>query len=119
MHEKHIPGALAGATGAEMQSVADSDNHTARWAADASRIASAVYGCAPANRLPLIELTFDHLCAGPPAFAADHDAMDWARRWAEIASRAERKAYCLATFEVMAAHDQRAFLAYVTGRAAA
>ena len=94
-------------------------DHTARWAIDASHIVSAVYACAPANRLPLIELTFEHLCAGTPNFAADHDAMDWARRWAEVASRRECKAYALACFEALAERDQQAFLAYVTGRAAA
>lgn len=90
-----------------------------RWAADALRIVSAVYACARENRLPLIEATFEHLRAGPPAFATEWDAMAWARCWAEIASRAERKAYALACFETLAESDQRAFLACVTGRAAA
>ena len=113
------PGALAGATGVIEKSIEDLADCIARWTVDASCITSAVYACAPENRLPLIEATYEHLCAGAPVFAADQDAMTWARCWAEIASRAERKAYALACFEAMPAHDQRAFLAYVTGRAAA
>ena len=84
-----------------------------------ARIVAAVYGCAPKNRLPLIEAAFEHLRAGTPAFATDFDAMDWARRWAEIASRAERKAYALACYEALAPADQAAFLGYIGGRAAA
>ena len=90
-----------------------------RWAADTARIVGAVYACARENRLPLIEATFEHLRAGEPAFATDWDAMDWARRWAQIASRAERKAYALACFEALAEPDRLAFLDYVSGRAAA
>ena len=45
--------------------------------------------------------------------------MDWARRWAEVASPRERKAYCLACFEAMSERDQQAFLAYIDGRMAA
>ena len=109
-----------GQDSADAQSNAsDSERGEVRWSADIARIVWAVYNCAPANRLPLIEATFDHLRAGAPAFATDWDAMDWARRWAEIASRAERKAYALACFEALDRQDQEAFLAYVGGRAAA
>lgn len=39
--------------------------------------------------------------------------MEDARWWAGLASRAERKAYCLAAFESMPEADQAAFLQHV------
>ncbi len=41
------------------------------------------------------------------------NAMDDARWWAGLASRGERKAYCLAAFEAMPPADQAAFLHHV------
>ncbi|OYX45235.1 MAG: hypothetical protein B7Z02_01280 [Rhodobacterales bacterium 32-67-9] len=41
------------------------------------------------------------------------NAMDDARWWASLASRRERKAYCLAAFEAMPPADQSAFLRHV------
>jgi hypothetical protein len=51
-----------------------------------------------------------------PAFGTE---MEDARWWASIASRRERKAYCLACFEAMPPADQQGFLAHVQRRAAA
>lgn len=115
--EKEKPGALAGATGLNSKS-ANYEDDTTQWLDDASRIGAAIDACNPKNRLPLVEMAFEYLCAGAPGFATDQDAMTWARCWAGIASRAERKAYALACFEALAEPDRQAFLAHV-GRAAA
>lgn len=90
-----------------------------RREAKAQALIDAAIACDPADRLPFLEAIIEGLSAGAPAFATDWDAMDWARRWAEIASRAERKAYALACFETLSPTDQAAFLSYVSGRAAA
>lgn len=45
-----------------------------------------------------------------PAFLAP---MDDARWWASLASRAERKAYALASYEALSSEDQAAFRAYI------
>ena len=52
-------------------------------------------------------------CAGLDPAAAE------AAFWADTASPAERKAYCLATFNRMPLNEQMAFLDYVQGRSAA
>lgn len=91
------------------------ENTADRWAADAAILAATVYVLTPENRLPLIELTFEHLSAGPPAFATDQDAADWAPRWVEIASLREQKFLLWAIFHHLPEHDRQAFLACVTG----
>lgn len=53
--------------------------------------------------------------APPPPFL---NVMDDARWWADLASRSERKAYCLAAFEAMPPADQSAFLRHVQREAA-
>lgn len=51
--------------------------------------------------------------AGPP-LPPWFNVMDDARWWAGCASRRERKAYALASFEAMAPQDRAAFLEHVT-----
>ncbi len=51
----------------------------------------------------------------PPLF----NAMDDASHWAANANSEELEAYCLASFNRMAPHRQRAFLDFVQGRVAA
>jgi hypothetical protein len=51
-----------------------------------------------------------------PAFLG---GMDDARFWASMASRSERKAYALASFEAMTAKDRAAFTRHITGGRAA
>lgn len=80
----------------------------------------AVLAIDQADRLAVLDSIRDqYLHDNAPAFVVDNDAMGWARCWAEIASRAERKAYALACFEALDRRDQEAFLAYVNGRVAA
>lgn len=102
-----------------MAAAADADAREACFLADAGRLIRAVLECAPENRLPLVEATYHELRAGVPDFAIRNDEWLWARRWAEIASRAERKAYCLATFNALAPEDQARFLAHVGQEVAA
>ncbi|WP_415391596.1 hypothetical protein [Paracoccus sp. SJTW-4] len=109
--KNEIFGALTAAT--------DADANEARFLADAGRLIRAVLECAPENRLPLVEATYHELRAGVPDFAIRGDEWLWARRWAEIASRTERKAYCLATFNTLAPEDQARFLAHVRQEVAA
>lgn len=78
----------------------------------------AVLACDPRDRIPLLERFIEAMRPGAsiPAFSG---IMAEARDWAAWASRAELKAYALASFEAMGPRDQAAFLAHIDRRAAA
>lgn len=130
--EKETPGALAGASEGKDSQIVQRQCPTAGQ--DASEFAAiifrdligggllvrAVLALEAGDRLEVLDsLRADLLAENEPPFAPDHQAMTWARGWAEIASRAERKAYALACFEALAPADQSAFLDYLRGRVAA
>lgn len=93
------------------------DDNTRREVA-AGNLAAATLNCDPSDRLELLELLHEALRRGFP-ITAFGSVMDEAAFWADGASPAERKAYCLACFNRMPARDQAAFLDYVQGRSAA
>ena len=84
----------------------------------ASELVSALLNCAPEDRVPFLALQLDQLRPGWPQSLLI-DLMREARWWVTNASRAERKAYCLACYEGVPEDDKRSFVAYVTGRAMA
>lgn len=84
----------------------------------ASRLSAAIVACHPDDREGLLEAALDHLRAGQPV-PPFTGVMAEAALWADWASPAELKAYCLATYTRMRPADQRAFLGFVKGRAAA
>ena len=84
----------------------------------ATALADAVLKCDAEDRLPFIEAIHHALSAvfPGPLFGS---IMAEAAFWADRASHAERKAYCLACYNRMPAREQSAFLDYVQGRSAA
>lgn len=110
--ENENPGALTGATGAELHSWLEWIDHNMQREAAARRLMNAVLDCPPVDRVPLMEFFIDALRGGAP-LPAFGGIMAEARDWVAWASRAERKAYALASFEAMDAQDQAAFLRHV------
>lgn len=82
----------------------------------------ALMNCAPDDQLPflewLIEGLVEALGPGAPLPPFGH-VMAEANSLADIASRAERKAYCAACFVRLSAGEQAAFLAFAERRMAA
>ncbi|MDP5307573.1 hypothetical protein [Paracoccus spongiarum] len=78
----------------------------------------AVLACEPRDRIPLMERFIEVMRPGEPEIGFG-SIMAEARDWAEWATRAERKAYCLAAYEAMNGRDQAAFLSHLDRRAAA
>ncbi|AUH34648.1 hypothetical protein [Paracoccus tegillarcae] len=115
---KENPDALAGAIGADLQSWFDwIDNNTRRETA-ARPLCAAVAACDPRDRLFLLELLIEALRPGQP-MPIFNAIMTEARDWAAWATRAELKAFCLASYEAMSGPDQAAFLGHLDRRAAA
>ncbi|RKS52164.1 hypothetical protein BDE18_1467 [Paracoccus pantotrophus] len=111
---KENPGALAGATGTDLKSFWSWFDHNLKRQIAASELVSALLNCAPEDRVPFLEILLDQLRPGWPQSLLI-DLMREARWWVTNASRAERKAYCLACHEGMPEDDQRSFVAYITG----
>lgn len=84
----------------------------------AQSLISAVIDCDPVDRLPFIEAIHEGLRAGDPIPAFGH-IMAQANFWANLASRAERKAYCAASFARLSPADQSAFLSFAERQVAA
>jgi len=81
-------------------------------------IADALRDCHPGDRLPIVEFCFETFCAGEPVPAFFH-FMKEANFWADMASRAELKAYCVTAFMRLSRADQEAFLAFISRELAA
>ena len=82
-------------------------------------MAHATAACEPDDRVPLLERLLDELRPGWPQVPFLCGVMEEAAFWADMASRVELKAYCLATFQRMTPADQAAFLGYVQQKEAA
>lgn len=116
--EKENPDALAGAIGADVQGTIIVRKDTSELPAYATAFIDAVVRLPADDRLLVLELALDHYRAGEP-IPALINLMAEARDWAAWASRAELKAYVLASFEKLPARDQAAFLSHIGGRVAA
>lgn len=116
--ENKTPALLADGTGANIQDWLSWVDDSIRREVAARDLAAATLDCDPSDRLELLELLHETLRRGFP-ITAFGSVMDEAAFWADGASPAERKAYCLACFNRMPARDQAAFLEYVQGRSAA
>lgn len=112
------PGALAGATGADFVCIGDAAKGYMIRAARAMALRDAIRDCDPTDAAVILSDELDKMRLGAPVPALIN-AMDEAQSWAEWATPAEHKAYCLACFNAMPPKAQAGFLAYVTGRAAA
>ena len=113
--EIETPDALAGATGAKGIERAFRTEQYGNRAAAATALGHAIAACDPEDAVVLMEAALDDLRAGLPG-GLPRAIMAEARFWAEAATRTERKAYALASFNHLSAADQRAFLAHVGGR---
>lgn len=116
--ENENPGALAGATGADLEDFLNAIDNNLKRESAARTLMEAVLACDPQDRITLMECFIEALRQGDPV-PPFMGIMASARDWAAWACRAELKAYCLASFEAMSGRDQAAFLGHVGGRAAA
>lgn len=89
-----------------------------RREAKANALIDALMACDRDDRLPFVEALLNGLCAGSP-IPAFTGIMEEANFWADMACRAELKAYCAACFTRLSPDDQRAFLTFAEGRKAA
>lgn len=110
--QKEAPAALAGATGADLHTWTVWLNDTLNGVDAAMALSRAIVACHPEDREPMLEAALGYLRAGQPV-PPFTGVMAEADNWADWASPAELKAYCLATYTRMQRHDQRAFLAFV------
>ncbi|WP_299363107.1 hypothetical protein [uncultured Paracoccus sp.] len=111
--ENKNPSALAGATGVDVQSVTLFDYVTLTRLQAASALAGAIAACDSEDRIPFLELLLQELRPGWPQVPFLCELVEEAGFWADRASRAELKAYCLSCYQRMRPDDQAAFLAYV------
>lgn len=85
-------------------SISDSETATA--------LCHAILDCEPSDACEIMAVAYADLSIGMP-IAPLIGLMDEARFWAEMATTAELKAYCLACFSRLPASEQSAFLAYI------
>ncbi|MFC3629856.1 hypothetical protein ACFOM8_10415 [Paracoccus angustae] len=116
--ENENPGALAGATGADIEDWLSWVDHNIQRESAARGLMEAVLACDPSDRLELLERFYEALCPGFPIIAFD-SLMAEAAFWADRASPAERKAYALACYNRLSPSDQSGFLDYVQQKGAA
>jgi hypothetical protein len=113
------PEALAGASGANWKSIQTVLRPAYLDRLDAARnLQAAIDACDPAIAAIIMNQELDALRIGEPCLAL-FSAMDQATTWAEWATPAEHKAYCLACFNAMPPKSRASFLHYVQGRTAA
>lgn len=96
----------------EGETLIDNLDRNSRREAAARDLAQAIAACDPDDRLEFVEWVHEFLAAGFPIVLMG-SVMEEAVFWADRASRAERKAYCLATFKRLSRDDQEAFLQHV------
>jgi hypothetical protein len=93
------------------------DRNLQREAA-ARRAVAALMGCAPEDRVKLLQFALDALRPGPPVTPFGN-IMAEAHDWADMACRDEHKAYCLACFIRLRPADRQAFRKFIDRKAAA
>ncbi|HWL56399.1 MAG TPA: hypothetical protein VNQ78_06930 [Paracoccus sp. (in: a-proteobacteria)] len=111
------PGALAGATGTDIESFWDWFDSNATRNTKASNLAKAVADCDPADQILFLETMLDALRPGWPQSSYGL-LMEEAGWWADNSTRAEKKAYMLACYRRLPLEDRKAFLNYITGASA-
>lgn len=109
------PGARSGATEVDMQSGLDCDEYIRRDPATARLFSDALIQFDPDDRLDVLEDAHEFLRAGMPIVVFG-SIMEEATFWADRASRAECKAYCLASYSRLSEADREAFLCYIRRR---
>lgn len=107
------PGVQANPTGAEDHDLRDWADNCLRRAIAAETVFKALFDCDPADRLDFIEAAHSVFCAGWPG-ASFGRLMKYAASWADMATRAEHKAYALVCYQRMTPWDRRQFKAYIS-----
>lgn len=110
--ENENPGALAGATGADVQTTIAWLDHTLNRIDAASGLRAAVLAIPADDRVPFLEAALAALEPDWPGVPFNGPLVE-ARDWATWASLPQREALTLACFETLPAHRQAAFLAHV------
>ncbi|WP_224767380.1 hypothetical protein [Paracoccus yeei] len=116
--ENESPGALAGATGTDIEGFWSLFDNNLTRQAQASRIIEAVLACEPADQVLFLETILDQIRPGWPK-SFNIDVMEEAGWWADTATTPERKAYMLACYRRLSWADKQAFQTYITGRKSA
>jgi hypothetical protein len=111
-HLQENPGALAGATEANLETWFLRFTNNIRRQGTASDLSRAIFKCDPADRLPFLGIAEDFLSVGTPMVGFG-PIMCEAREWAAWVSRKELKAYAVASYDAMSLHDQAAFRSYI------
>jgi len=115
--ENENPGALAGATGADIEGFWGLFDNNLNRQVQASRIVEAVLDCGPEDRVLFLETILDQIRPGWPQ-SFNIDVMQEASWWADTATRPEIKAYAVTCYRRLSREDKKAFLNYITGAAA-
>ncbi|HEY9147870.1 MAG TPA: hypothetical protein VIQ22_02575 [Gammaproteobacteria bacterium] len=112
--EYENPGALAGATGADQLGISFKTDEYRKRASAATALCLAIRECEPEDAAPILDAALATMCAGspPPVFLGIMQDAAW---WADLATRAELKAYAFACFSRLSNTDRAAFLAHVSG----
>ncbi len=111
------PGALAGATGADIRDKTTMCEVYRKRLESATALCRAIAACEPEDAAFLMNGILERMCAGSPT-PVFLSAMDDARWWVSIATHAEVKAWALACYEQMPAATRAAFLGHVGGMTA-
>ena len=106
------PGALAGATVANKTGPVFQNQSFRMRAEAATSLCLAIGNCHPSDACEIMAAALVDLSAGMP-IAPLYSPMEAAAFWADLATRAELKAYALACFTRLSKADQAAFLRYV------
>jgi hypothetical protein len=109
-----IPGALAGATGADQAQQNTVTEYYYTSLSPSMALCLAIVKCDPHDAWLIMERAMSDMVFGQP-LPVQFTAMSDANWWADWASPVELKAYALACYRRMPTKDQRAFLAYVGG----
>lgn len=108
---------LAGASGADQLSESFNTKRYRNRAQAAIALRAAIAECERNDAVLLMDASLLSMCGGAPdpTFVS---LMQEANEWAFFASKAERDAYALASFNCLLPSDSAAFLSYVTRVAA-
>lgn len=110
--EKENPGALAGASGVDQLSISFRTEEYRKRAEAATALCHAIADCEPEDAAPILEAALLSFGAGSPVPPL-MTLMGEANTWAEFATGAELKAYCLAAYTKMTPAHRAGFLAYI------
>lgn len=112
------PGALAGATGANIKADSFKNQEYRQRADNATALCHAIADCHPDDAVTILAAALEDLRPGRPV-TAFRSIMLEAESWASFATRNELKCYAVAAFNAMRPSDQSAFLSLMQGRASA